>query len=167
MKYLRLTIVSPPTTSQRMSLSSAVKAMVRANVVMSQLGIEERRLERNVAHLAKLYQKEREIVNEEDITEDDLRLYYEIKRWEGEIADAERQVEAWKEELVGCRTQFFSEEEIAELKTEGALASLLDELERQDASKIPYMLEKNGADFIQKAKWAIKERYFWNGRCPW
>ena len=150
-----------------MSLSSAVKSMVRTNVVMSQLGIEERRLERNLAHVEKLRQKEREIVNEEDITEDDLRLHCEVKRWELEAADAEKNVAAWKAEMAVSRVQFFSEEEVAQLKAEGALAALLNELERADASKIPYMLEKNGADFIQKAKWAIKDRYFWNGLCPW
>jgi hypothetical protein len=141
--------------------------MVRTNLVMSQLGTEERRLERNVKHLEKLRQKERAVENEEDLTEDDMRLYYEVKRWEDEAADAERQVAAWKAEAIGCRSQFFSEEEVAELKMEGALAALLNELERGDASKIPYMLQKNGADFIQKAKWAIKDRYFWNGLCPW
>jgi hypothetical protein len=149
------------------SLASAVKAMVRTNLVMSQLGTEERRLARNQAHVAKLYQKTLQVKNEEDLTEDDMRLYYEFKRWEDEAADAEKQVEAWKNEAVGCRSQFFSEEEVAQLKMEGALTALLNELERGDASKIPCMLVKNGADFIQKAKWAIKDRYFWNGMCPW
>ena len=150
-----------------MSLAPAVKAMVRTNVVMTQLGTEERRLERNRAHVAQLRKKEREIVNEEDLTEEDMRLYYEVKRWELEAADAEKQIAAWKAEMAVSRVQFFSEEEVAELKTEGALAALLNELERADASKIPMMLQKNGADFIQKAKWVIKDRYFWNGCCTW
>jgi hypothetical protein len=157
-------MIVPPV---KMSLASAVKQMVRTNVVMSQLGTEERRLARNQAHVAELYQKTRQVKNEEDLTEDDMRLYYDIKRWEDEAADAENKVEAWKAEAVSCRSQFFTEEEVAELKMEGALASVLNKLERGDASKIPYMLEKNGADFIQKAKWAIKDRYFWNGLCPW
>jgi hypothetical protein len=150
-----------------MSLAPAVKAMVRTNVVMCQLGTEERRLERNIAHVAQLRKKERMIANEKDITEGDMRLYHEVKRWELEAADAEKQVAAWKAEAAVSRSQFFSEEEVAELKTEGALAALLNELERADASKIPMMLQKNGADFIQKAKWVIKDRYFWNGMCPW
>lgn len=150
-----------------MSLSTAIKQMVRTNLVMSQLAIEESRLARNKDTVAKIYQKTRYVENEEDLTEEDMRLYYELKRWEDEAADAEKQVAAWKAEAVGCRSQFFSEEEVAELKMEGALASVLNKLERGDASKIPYMLEKNGADFIQKAKWAIKDRYFWNGMCPW
>lgn len=150
-----------------MSLAPAVKAMVRTNVVMCQLGTEERRLERNLKHVAELRKKERNVEKSEDITEGDMKLYYEVKRWEGEVADAKAQVAAWKAEMAVSRSQFFSEEEVAELKSEGVLAAVLDKLERADASKIPMMLQKNGADFIQKAKWVIKDRYFWNGCCPW
>jgi predicted nucleic acid-binding Zn-ribbon protein len=150
-----------------MSLSAAVKAMVRTNLAMSELDMQESRLARNVAHMEKLRRKERAVANQEDITEEDMSLYYEMKRWEGEVADAEKQVEAWKAELTVSRSQFFSVEEVAELKTEGALTALLNKLERTDAAKIPMMLQKNGADFISVAKWAIKDRYFWNGMCPW
>ena len=143
---------------ERMSLSSAVKAMVRTNIVMSQLDMEKCRLERNIAHVAELLQKEREY--EQDMAEEAERLY-------NEVADAEKKVEAWKAELAVSRTQFFSEEEVGELKAEGVLAVVLNELERLDASKIPYMLEKHGADFIPLAKWAIKDRYLWNGSYPW
>ena len=151
----------------KMSLASAVKQMVRTNLVMSQLGIEERRLARNEEKVKEMRQKMHQVTNEEDLTEDDMSIYFEVKRWENEAADAESKVAAWKAEAVSCRSQFFSEEEVAALKIEGTLASVLNELERGDASKIPYMLEKNGADFIQKVKWAIKDRYFWNGMCPW
>jgi len=150
-----------------MSLAPAVKAMVRTNVVMGQLDTEERRLKRNVIHVAELRKKERVITKKQDITEEDMRLYHEVLRWQREVEDAKTQAAAWKAELATSRSQFFSEEEVAQLKMEGALAALLNELERADASKIPMMLEKNGADFIQKAKWAIKDRYFWNGCCPW
>lgn len=150
-----------------MSLAPAVKAMVRTNLVMGEVDTQERRLKRNIAHVAELRKKERHVEKSEDITEGDLKLYYEVKRWEDEVADAKAQVAAWKAELAVSRSQFFSEEEVAELKSEGALAALLDKLERADASKIPMMLQKNGADFIQKAKWVIKDRYFWNGMCPW
>ena len=150
-----------------MSLAPAVKAMVRTNVVMGQLDTEERRLKRNVIHVAELRKKERVITKKQDIIEEDMRLYHEVLRWQREVEDAKTQAAAWKAELATSRSQFFSEEEVAQLKMEGALAALLNELERADASKIPMMLEKNGADFIQKAKWAIKDRYFWNGCCPW
>jgi len=149
----------------RMSLSSAVKAMVRTNIVMSQLDMEKCRLERNIAHVAELPQKEHEY--EQDMAEEAERLYNEVKHWQAEVADAEKKVEAWKAELAVSRTQFFSEEEVGELKEEGALAAVLNELERSDASKIPYMLEKHGADFIPLAKWAIKDRYLRNGSYPW
>lgn len=150
-----------------MSLSAEVKAMVRTNVVMSQLVLEEQRLARNIAHVEKLRQTQIDIANGEYLTERDILLYEEVKRWENEVDDAEKQVAAWKAELAVSRSQFFSKEEVEELKAEGALAAALNDLERGDASKIPYMLEKHGADFIQKAKWAIKDRYFWNGLCPW
>lgn len=150
-----------------MSFAPAVKAMVRTNVVMTQLGTEERRLERNVKHVAELRRQERAIAQEQDIKEEDMRLYHDVLRWQREAEDAKAQVAAWKAELATSRSQFFSEEEVAALKTEGALAALLNELERADASKIPMMLQKNGADFIPRAKWAIKDRYFWNGCCPW
>lgn len=150
-----------------MSLSSEVKAMVRTNVVMSHIVLEEQRLARNLAHLDKLRKAQVEMANGEYLTEEDMSLYYEIKRWDEEVEDAARQVKAWKAEFPICRSQFFSEEEVAQLKTEGVLAATLNELERGDASKIPYMLEKHGADFIKQAKWHIKDRYFWNGLCPW
>lgn len=149
-----------------MSLSVAVKTMARTNLVMCELDIQESRLARSMAHLAKLRRKERAVSNE-DITEEVMSLYYEVKHWEGEVADAEKQVEAWKAELAVSRSQFFSVEEVAQLKTEGTLTALLNKLERTDAVKIPMMLQKNGADFISVAKWAIKDRYFWNGMCPW
>jgi len=146
-----------------MSLSSEVKAMVRTNVVMSQIIVEEQRLARNLAHVEKLRQKERYITTQEDITEEDIRLYDDVKTWLDEVDDAQKKLTAWKAELAVSRSQFFSEEEVVALKLEGALTATLNELERGDASKIPYMLEKHGADFIQRAKWAIKDRYFWNG----
>jgi hypothetical protein len=141
--------------------------MVHTNVVLGELVTQEERLVRNIAHLEQLRLQERNITDEEDLTEDEMRLYSQILRWKGEVKNAEKEVAAWKAELAISRTQFFSKEEVAELKVEGALASLLNKLERKDAAKIPYMLEKNGADFIQKAKWIIKDRYFWNGCCPW
>lgn len=150
-----------------MSLSSEVKAMVRTNVVMSQLVLEEQRLARNIAHIEKLRQRERYITREEDIREEDIFLYDDISTWLQEVNNAQEKVAAWKAELAICRSQFFSEEEVAQLKAEGVLAATLNELERGDASKIPYMLEKHGADFIKQAKWIIKDRYFWNGLCPW
>ena len=149
-----------------MSLSSEVKAMVRTNVTMSQVVLQEQRLARNLAHVEKLRNTQIE-TNGEYLTERDILLYQDIKRWDEEVEDAKKNVAAWKTELAICRSQFFSEEEVAQLKEEGVLAATLNELERGDASKIPYMLEKHGADFIKQAKWAIKDRYFWNGLCPW
>ena len=153
------------TTTHTMSLSSAVKAMVRTNIVMTQLDMEKQRLERNMAHVAELLQKEREL--EQDMAQEADRLYEEVKHWQAEVADAEKKVEGWKAELAVSRTQFFSEEEVGELKAEGVLAAVLNELERSDASKIPYMLEKHGADFIPLARWTIKDRYLWNGSYLW
>ena len=142
--------------------------MVRTNIVMTQLDMEQRRLERNIAHVAEL-QKERgleaELQKERGLEAE--RLHEEVKHWQAEVGDAEKKVEAWKAELAVSRSQFFSEDEVGELKAEGALAATLNELERSDASKIPYMLEKHGADFIPLAKWAIKDRYLWNGSYPW
>ena len=139
--------------------------MVRTNIVMTQLDMERRRLERNIAHVAELLEKERAL--EQDMAEEAERLHEEMKHWQAEVGDAEKKVEAWKAELAVSRSQFFSEEEVGELKAEGALAATLNELERSDASKIPYMLEKHGADFIPLAKWVIKDRYLWNGSYPW
>lgn len=150
-----------------MSLSSQVKAMVRTNVVMSQLVLQEERLARNLAHVEKLRQRERDIASQEDIMEEDILLYDDIKTWLEEVNNAQEKVAAWKAEFAVSRSQFFSEEEVAALKLEGALTATLNELERGDASKIPYMLEKHGADFIQQAKRTIKDTYFWNGLPPW
>ena len=149
-----------------MSLKSAVKDMVRTHVALCELALQEERLVRNIAHLERLRRQAREITDEKDLTED-MQLYSEILRWKEEVEEAEQQVAAWKAELAVSREPFFSEEEVAELKANGALSALLNDLERADASKIPHMLQMHGADFIAVAKWAIKDRYFWNGLCPW
>jgi hypothetical protein len=150
-----------------MSLSSAVKAMSRTHVVLGELIIQEERLVRASAHLEELRRKEREITDEEDLTEEDMQLYSQILRWKDEVENAEQEVAAWKAELATSRPPFFSEEEVAALKANGSLSALLNELERADAAKIPHMLQMHGADFVAVAKWAIKDRYFWNGLCPW
>jgi len=74
--------------------------------------------------------------------------------------ESEQKIVKLKAELATSRSQFFSEEEVAELKSEETLGTLFTQLERAEAHKMPLMLKKNGADFIPHVVWMIKDRYW-------
>jgi len=143
-----------------MSLVTAIKAMVRKMFIMDELETEEHRLALMIIELKLLKKKEKELANEQDIKEEDILLYHEVKRFERYVVEGEQKIVQLKAELATSRSQFFSEEEVAELKSEGVLGTLLTELERAEAHKMPRMLKENGADFIPQVVWTIKDLYW-------
>lgn len=145
---------------ETMSLVAAVKAMVRKIFVMDQLDKEEHRLALTIIELERLSKKEEQMAKEQDIKEEDILLYHEVKRFERYVVETKQKISELKAELASSRSQFFSEEEVAELKSEGALGTLLTQLERAEAHKMPLMLKENGAEFIAHCVWTIKDRYW-------
>lgn len=135
-----------------MSLMAAVKAMAQRYSVMDQLDKEDFRLALIMIELELLRKKEKDI--KEDI------IYHEIKRLERYVMEGEQKITELKAELAAARSQFFTKEEIAELKSDGVLATLLTQLERAEAHKMHMMLKENGADFITEVAWNVKDK-FW------
>ena len=148
---------SPP---QTMSLVAAVKAMAQRYSVMDQLDKEDFRLALILIELELLNKKEKDIARQQDIKEEDILTYHEIKRLERYVVEGEQKIAELKAELAAARSQFFTKEEVAELKSEGVLATLLTQLERAEAHKMPLMLKENGADFITEVAWNVKDK-FW------